>query len=345
HSGNVSTFSNGFTLTSASLQRQRKNQNDDPTGIEQWLQIQNAKLQEDSPLRAIPASNQAPTLGAQPGAAPSSPLAIWTSGSISMGDSGDASDSDQAFLTSGLSAGADYRWTPKLTVGLGFGYGRDKTDIGDNGSRSQADSYSLALYSSYRPIESIYLDAVLGYQRLSFDTRRYITDNANTVNGDRDGDLTFASLALGYEYRQEHWMLSPYARLDLTHGTLDSYEERGDAIFALRYEEQTVKTTSTSLGLRGEYAQTTAIGELTPSLRLEYQHDFQGDGDAAMRYVNGDTLYRSTLEALGQDRGVFGLGLGLLTEANWSLRMEYQYTLSSGSQQAQSMLFSLRKPF
>lgn len=347
HSGNVSAFSNGFTLTSTSLQRQRQrqNQNDDPTGIEQWLQIQSAKLQEESSLRASPASAQTPELGSQPGQTPSSPLAIWTSGTISIGDAGGSSGNDQTFVTSGLSVGADYRWTPELTVGLGFGYGHDKTDIGDNGSRSQADSYSLALYGSYQPIENVYLDAVLGYQRLTFDTRRYITDNAGMVHGDRDGGQTFASLALAYEYRQEHWMLSPYARLDLSHGKLDGYEERGDTIFALRYEEQTIKTTSTSLGVRGEYTQTTAIGELTPSLRLEYQHDFQGDGDATMRYVSGSTLYRNKLEALGQDRGVFGFGLGLLTEANWSLHMEYQYTLSSGAQKAQSMLFNLRKPF
>ena len=347
HAGNVSPFTNGLSLTSASLQRNRLN-DDDPTGIEQWLQIKNAKLQAEPSLRSNPASEQMPALGNQPENAPTSPLAFWTSGTISIGDdSGRSSDSDQTFVTSGLSVGADYRWAPNLTLGVGFGYGHDKTDIGDNGSRSQADSYSLALYGSYRPTESTYLDAVLGYQRLTFDTRRYVTDNAGQVNGSRNGNQTFASLAAGYEYRQEQWMLSPYARLDLAHAKLDSYRERGDDIFALSYDQQTVKTTSTSLGLRGEYAQSTAFGNLSPSLRLEYQHDFQGAGDAAMRYadLSGGTQYHIKLDPIGQDRGVLGLGLGLLTETNWSLRMEYQFTVSSGSQQSQSVLFNLGKPF
>ena len=367
HAGNVSSFSNGFTLTSASLQRQRQRQSlsDDPTGIDQWMQIQSAKLQSDQSLRLNQSNrltNQptqalkknsagelTPELGNQSANAPTSPLAFWTSGTISMGDdSSGKSGQDQEFVTSGLSVGADYRLAPNLTVGLGFGYGHDKTDIGDNGSRSQADSYSLALYGSYRPFESIYLDGVLGYQRLTFDNRRYVTDTAGMVNGDRDGSQVFLSLAAGYEYRQENWLLSPYARLDLANATLDKYRERGDEMFTLSYDEQKVKTTSTSLGVRSEYARSTGIGILTPSLRIEYQHDFQGAGDAAMRYagVSGDgALYHVKLDALGQDRGVFGLGLGLLTESNFSLNMEYQYTLSSGAQKAQSMLFNLRKPF
>lgn len=350
HIGNVSAFSNGFSLTSASLQRQRQRQNQDydPTGIEQWLQIRSAKLQAEQPLRASPTSEQTPTLGNQSDKAPASPLAFWTSGTISIGDDArGSSGNEQKFVTSGLSVGADYRWAPNLTLGVGFGYGHDKTDIGDNGSRSRADSYSVALYGSYRPTESTYLDAVLGYQQLAFDTRRYVTDSAEMVNGDRDGAQTFASLAAGYEYRQEKWLLSPYARLDLTHAKLDSYRERGESLYALSYDQQTVKTTSSSLGLRSEYAQTTAIGELMPSLRLEYQHDFQGAGDASMRYadLSGGTQYHINLDALGQDRGVFGLGIGLLTETNWSLRMEYQYTISSGAQKSQSMLFNLGKPF
>ncbi|WP_176465178.1 IPT/TIG domain-containing protein, partial [Pseudomonas sp. Irchel 3E20] len=345
HSGNVSPFSNGFTLSTASLKRQRLN--DDPTGIEQWLQIKNAKMQAEPSLRTTPSSEQMPALGNQPGDAPTSPLAFWTSGTISIGDDAKRSaDKEQKFVTSGLSVGADYRWAPNLTLGVGLGYGHDKTDIGDNGSRSQADSYSVAVYGSYRPIESIYLDGVLGYQRLSFDNRRYVTDNAGVVNGKRDGNQTFASLTAGYEYREAQWLLSPYARLDLADGKLDRYRERGDDIFALSYDEQKVKTTSTSLGLRSQYATSTALGEVTPSLRLEYQHDFQGAGDASMRYAdNGSTQYRVSLAPLSQDRGMLGLGLGLLTESDWTLRMEYQFTLGSGAQQTQSMLFNLGKPF
>lgn len=362
HAGNVSAFSNGFTLSSANLQRQRlrQNQNDDPTGIEQWMQIQSAKLTSDQALRSTTlnkqkqaqdlrptsANAQGPELGNQSASAATSPLAFWTSGTISIGDdSSGSSAQSQDFVTSGLSVGADYRLAPNLTLGLGFGYGHDKTDIGNSGSRSQADSYSVALYGSYRPIKSIYLDAVLGYQQLTFDNRRYVTDNGSMVNGDRDGSQVFASLAAGYEYREESWLVSPYVRLDLAHAKLDSYRERGDNLFALQYEEQTVKTTSTSLGVRSEYAHSTSFGELTPSLRLEYQHDFQGTGEAGMRYSDSSTLYRVNLDALGQDRGVFGIGLGLLTESQWSLNMEYQYTISSGAQKAQTLLFGLRKPF
>lgn len=346
HNGNVDSFSNGFNLTSASMHPQHLQ--DDPDAMQQWLQVKNANAKEQTALRANATDEPAPALSNQPGSASASPLAIWTAGTISIGDDAhSSSDADQEFVTSGLSAGVDYRWSPKLTVGLGFGYGHDKTDIGDNGSRSEADSYSVALYGSYRPVQDIYLDAVLGYQRLNFDNRRYVTDNGNRVTGERDGNQVFASLAAGYEYRQELWLLNPYLRLDLADARLDSYEESGDSLYALSYGEQTVKTSSTSLGLRSEYGLTTSIGELTPSLHMEYQHDFQGAGDASMRYadLSGGPEYHTNLDALGQNRGLFGVGLGLLTTADWNLRAEYQLTLGSGDQQAQSVLFNLEKPF
>ncbi len=346
HSGNVDSFSNGLRLSSNSLRRQRPQ--DEPDGMQQWLEVKNATAKQQTALRANAAEDTTPALGNQPGNANSSPVAIWTAGTISVGDDAkDSSDQSLDFVTSGLSAGVDYRWSPQLTVGLGFGYGHDKTDIGDNGSRSEADSYSVAGYGSYRPVKEIYLDAVLGYQRLSFENRRYVTDNGSRVKGDRDGSQVFVSLAAGYEYRQQQWLLNPYVRVDLADARLDSYAESGDSLYALIYDQQTVDTSSTSLGLRSEYALTTAIGEFTPSLRLEYQHDFQGAGEASMRYagLNGGARYHTDLDAVGQDRGVFGLGLGLLTTAQWSMRMEYQLTLGSGDQQAQTLLLNMQKPF
>ena len=346
HNGNVSSFSNGFNLTSNTLRRQRGQE--EPDVLKQWLQVKNANDKDRHALRIEAAEESTPALNNQPGTAPASPLAVWTAGTISVGnDSRDSSDQDQDFVTSGLSAGIDYRWSPQLTLGLGFGYGHDKTDIGDNGSRSEADSYSLAFYGSYRPLQDIYLDAVLGYQRLSFDLRRYITDSGGKTAGDRDGGQWFASLAAGYEYRQGLWLLNPYLRLDMADARLDSYAESGDSLYTLQYDEQSVKTSSSSLGLRSEYAFTSSLGELTPSLRLEYQHDFQGAGDASMRYtdLSGGLQYHTKLDALGGDRGLLGLGLGLRTTTDWALRLEYQLTASSGDQQAQSLLFNLEKPF
>ncbi|MBC2379941.1 autotransporter domain-containing protein [Pseudomonas sp. WS 5106] len=346
HNGNVSSFSNGFNLTSNGLRRQRGH--DEPDVMQQWQQVRNANDKDRDTLRAQATDDSTPALNNQPGSAPASPLAFWTAGTISVGnDARGSASQDQDFVTSGLSAGVDYRWSPQLTLGLGFGYGHDKTDIGDNGSRSEADSYSVAFYGSYRPLKDIYLDAVLGYQRLSFDTRRYITDNGGRAKGDRDGKQLFASLAAGYEYHKGLWLLNPYLRLDVADARLDSYKENGDSLYALYYSQQTVKTSSSSLGLRSQYAFTSTLGELTPSVRLEFQHDFQGAGDASMRYADfsGGQQYHAKLDALGQDRGLLGLGLGLRTTSNWSLRMEYQFTLSSGDQQAQSLLFNLEKPF
>ncbi|WP_413894718.1 autotransporter domain-containing protein [Pantoea ananatis] len=54
-------------------------------------------------------------------------------------------------------------------------------------------------------------------------------------------------------------------------------------------------TTTGNLGLRLEWRRQTSWGRLTPQFRLEYQHDFQGRGDATLGYADivGGTLYRT----------------------------------------------------
>src|SRR3546814_2531929 len=103
------------------------------------------------------------------------------------------------------------------------------------------------------PGEHVYLDGLFGYQRLSFDLRRHVTANGNTVRGTRDGGQWFASLAAGYQWQHEQLQLTPYARIDHASAELDGYVEHGDALYALAFERQDIDTTTTSLGLRADY--------------------------------------------------------------------------------------------
>src|SRR3546814_394284 len=195
--------------------------------------------------------------------------------------SSDVCSSDLAsgfeFETSGLSIGADYRFGPAFALGAGFGYGRDVSDIGEHDSRSEAEAWSAAVYASYHPGEHVYLDGLFGYQRLSFDLRRHVTANGNTVRGTRDGGQWFASLAAGYQWQHEQLQLTPYARIDHASAELDGYVEHGDALYALAFERQDIDTTTTSLGLRADYLYELAWGTFAPQLRLEYPHDHDPD--------------------------------------------------------------------
>ncbi|MGH8079223.1 MAG: putative Ig domain-containing protein [Lysobacter sp.] len=274
---------------------------------------------------------------------------IWTGGTINSGnrDGRGGGSAGLDFETSGISLGADYRLRRDFALGAGIGYGRDDTDVGTRGSRSKGESYSAVLYASYHPGESFYLDGLLGYQWLSFDSRRFVTDTGGMVRGSRDGNQWFASVSAGMDYQRDRLRVSPYARVDVARATLDGYTETGDAQYVLNYRDQKVDTTTTSLGLRIDYRYPVRWGTFAPQLRLEYQHDFQDDSFATMSYADmvGGPFYRARLQGLDRNRFVFGLGAVLQSERDWALRFEYRGLFGSGNDDDNSFMINFEKKY
>ena len=278
-----------------------------------------------------------------------SAFGLWTGGTINSGnrDGRGGGSAGIDFETTGISAGADYRLREDFALGGGIGYGRDDTEVGQRGSRSKANGYSAVLYASYHPGQSFYLDGLLGYQWLSFDSRRFVTDTGGMVNGSRDGTQWFASVSAGADYQRDRLRISPYARLDVARARLDGYTERGDAQYVLNYRDQDIDTTTTSLGLRMDYSYPVSWGTFAPQLRLEYQHDFQDDSFATMSYADmvGGPFYRARIDGLDRNRFVFGLGAILQGERDWALRFEYRGLFGSGNDDDNSFMINLEKKY
>lgn len=239
-------------------------------------------------------------------------LAFWSAGTLDFGFANAGTQrSGFRFTTGGVTAGADYRVSDQLSIGGGFGYGRDSTDIGNAGTKSTGDSYSLALYGSYRPLPSLFVDGVAGFGALSFDSRRWVTDSNDFATGKRNGKQVFASVSAGYEHRDRTWLISPYGRLSVSQSTLNQFTESGAGINALTYFDQTVTTVSGTLGLRAEYAQKTKWGTFLPFARVEYQHDFNGQSNAGLAYADlasTGPAYYVPGTPFGRDRMQIGLG-------------------------------------
>ena len=275
-------------------------------------------------------------------------LSVWTGGAVNFGKMQPGSSDDGIdFTTSGLSMGADKQVTEKLALGAGVGYGHDVSDIGKYTSRSTVDSYNVALYGSYLPAASVYVDALVGYQWLSFDARRYVTDNGNTVHGSRDGKQWFGSFSVGYQHQADDMMLTPYGRLDIARANLEGYTETGDAIYSLKYQGQNVNTSTATVGVLAQWTAKRDYGTWAPQLRAEFGHDLQGSSQAAMRYadlLNGP-IYQATLQSQSRNHTMLGAGVALQTLHGWMLRFEYQNYLDNTSRDNQSILLGIEKKF
>ncbi|MGH8105928.1 MAG: autotransporter outer membrane beta-barrel domain-containing protein, partial [Arenimonas sp.] len=272
---------------------------------------------------------------------------LWIAGNVRSGDQ-DAQGGSAGldFETDGLSIGIDKRISSDWVLGGGVGYGKDETRVGDNGTRSSGEAFTAAIYSSYKPGEAWFFDALLGYQDLNYNLRRYVTINGNTVFGERDGTQWFASFLVGADYGDGPWKWSPYARWDLSRATLDAYTEEGDAIFGLAYDELTIKSNMLSLGLRGSHTAELDWGMFTPQLRIEYQHDFQGDTTAGMQYASfpSSPFYEAVFDGYNRNRWLFGLGASMDFNSDWKFVFELQSTGSS-SGNSNGVQVNLEKSF
>jgi len=277
---------------------------------------------------------------------PMSGVNFWVGGTASFGTRSLGDDEGPyRFSTDGLSIGADRRLDDRLALGLGMGYARDRSDLGGDGTKNKSRGGSLAVYGSYHPSPSTYLDGLLGFGNLKFESDRYVDAFGETLSANRKGDQFFASIAGGYEYRVRNFLVAPYGRLDVTVDRLKSATEGGSSPAALTFEEQTQRTTSAAAGLRLESTHETDYGRVVPRARFEYRHDFEGGRTANITYADffGGLTY--SVSPAGTSRNAFLLGVGsdFLLASGWKIGVDYQGERSQGPGTVQSVRFLVSK--
>ncbi len=282
----------------------------------------------------------------EPGSAERPRLAYWTAGMLDWGfaDASKGQDDGLRFTTSGVTIGLDYLVNAQWTVGMGMGFAYDRTKIGSEGSRNRSKGVSTALYGSWSPAPAYFVDGVLGYSRLRFDSRRWVADAGEFAQGERDGSQWFASVSAGYEWRTQQMLLSPYGRLQWARSNLDAYTETGAGWHALQFGEQRITSTSASLGLRGETSHDTRWGQLMPFGRLELQHDFDHQSDVRIAYadLNGGQGYAISSSPIGRNRVQVGFGSRLQSRMG-TFAAELQFTRSNTSfQRGLRLLYTTR---
>ena len=275
------------------------------------------------------------------------PFRLWSAGTVRFGDQvGRGGGDGFEFETSGVTLGADRRLTEDLLLGGALGYGRDITDIGDDGTRSESQSLSAVLYGSYHP-DPWYLDVIFGRQELDFDLRRHIEETGTKAKGSRGGHQWLGSVAAGYEFDGEHVDVSPFARVDVATGELDAYTESGPDTYTFAYDTLDLHGTTINLGVRLDAQYQRDWGVFSPKLDLEYQHDLERDAVLRVRYADlpNGPMYRFDLPGYDRNRLMLGVGFGLLTRRHLSLQIQWRTLLGNEHRTDNSVQFSVSKRF
>ena len=265
-------------------------------------------------------------------------LSYWASGNVRFGsrNAGDAGFLD--FRTDGVTLGIDRYLNPRLTVGMGIGYARDHSTLSSDGSNNTAKGASIAVYSSYQPTPKTYVDALAGYGLLKYKSNRFVASVNSFAEANRDGDQWFGSIAAGYEYRQNGFLLSPYGRLDVSLDHLDPATESGAGLNALHYSKQNSHSEQIAFGVRTEATHQSEIGVILPHARLEYQYGIESNGKTTIHYADqpNGTAYSLTAPSFNRNSLVFGVGSDFLLRGGVKLSFDYQTQRSIGQEDSQA---------
>lgn len=268
-------------------------------------------------------------------------LSYWTGGYVDFGNS-NADGVRFSHTTVGITTGVDYRFTESFTGGIGIGFGRDVSDIGDNGSRNNGQAFSTALYGSFHP-DAWFIDGMMGFSRLSFDSKRAVSDASVMARGSRSGHQAFGALISGYEFRTPDSLLSPYTRLQYYRTWLAGYAETGAGESSLAFAPQSFSQLETSVGLRGEHRLAFNWGIASLQGRLEYSQMLNKGNAARVGYagVSDDTWLLPRYEQ-GRETIALGTGVDFLLADNVTPGIAYQGTLGLDDSRTRDQMVMMR---
>jgi len=263
--------------------------------------------------------------------------AVWTDGSVTLGEG--KGDSD--FQIDGLTFGIDKRVTPLLTVGAAIRLAQEDNDIGSDSS-VDSDAYSATAYASYVLNNNFYVQGAFGYSDIDISSKR--TSGVDVLEGNRDADQVYMSLSLTKELEHMGMTLLPYGSFNGSYSTLDKYSETGSNQ-ALTYHKQNVKDLSVTLGVRGQMVIEKSYGLIVPRFHVNYQGHFNSDSDAQVNYVSvPSTTFSNSFDASSSSSWLFGLGADYVYDA-LTLTVDYERTQNINWGHSDTFRLTLSKDF
>ena len=222
----------------------------------------------------------------------------------------------------GATVGADYRLNDKFLAGGAFNYVNRDGDF-DGGGDFTTNSYGGLAYASFVPIPAMFLDVSLGYTRHNYDLDRSVlfvedpTGAATTISGNADSDSDGNEFSIravtGYDHTIGNITVGPRIGVNYSRLKIDDYKESGGGGLALEYEDQTVKSLQTTVGVQGSMAINTSYGVWVPQATADYIHEFENDQRSIQVQFAEDNRANPTKFSFNTDkpdRNFFNLGIG-----------------------------------
>jgi outer membrane autotransporter protein len=264
-------------------------------------------------------------------------LGLWLRGNYSQGRK-EGTIADHGFDSDqwGLTAGADFRFSPRQIVGIALGYGNTRAQFG-RGAGGYLDSTALsaALYATLYSESGLYADLIANYASSNHDSNRriqfaYGLDSVDlTALGGTSGGTAGLAFTVGYDFTPGAFTLAPSVGFNYLSAGVEAFREQGAAGLDLRFDEQNFSSATANAGMRLSYAWKTHVGVIQPQVRGEYIRELiSGTETFGARFANdpfNDTP-RIIVTADAPDRSYWRIASGLAAQFTHGIAgfIEYQ---------------------
>ncbi len=314
----------------------------------------NASFAEDGSIHLI-SDGTGGGSGSSGGPTVSNPFGVFVQGSYNSGHhDATAAEDPFNFHATSITAGVDYNFGPGI-VGVSLGY--DDYDAGfrpngttvTNGS-ARVEGTSASLYGAWFS-DHWSFNGIASYGRLHTNLTRAISYTASFAQAfDQQNDLTPIDLAscvngtcsvtnnrtlqgnpsggsyaigatAGYAYSVAAFDLQPSLSLNYRRSTIDAFNERDTTDptdgLPLAFNDQTIESLRTVLGLDVSRAFSAPFGVITPLAHVEWDHEFHTSGpniqahyvfDPSLQQGQCSSCFTLPTDDAPSNYGVAGLG-------------------------------------
>jgi protein tyrosine/serine phosphatase/uncharacterized protein YhjY with autotransporter beta-barrel domain len=205
---------------------------------------------------------------------------LWTTALAGyLGTDGSSHAESSNEHSQGLMVGITQRFSEQLSARGGFGY--SKGTVGGAGGEADTDFTFLnvgARYGFTSLEQGLFLDANASAGYIDYDSKRDLGGGLGSAKGDTHGNLTGATLALGYRAPVNGMVFEPSLGFRVSHLDLNGFKEKGSEL-ALDVDDNTATRRSAVANLNVGFAPV-AMGawQLVPGVQVGYERTL-GDNE------------------------------------------------------------------
>jgi subtilase-type serine protease len=238
------------------------------------------------------------------------------------------SENGRPLTAGGVTLGLDYRLDPTSAIGLAGSYFTGDGSV--SGGSTNARGGALTLYGTTLA-GPLYLDGFLSGGFTDFNTTRSLAMGrfSPTLSGAPSGHFVAFGGDSGYRFERQtpagllRW--GPVGEVRFNNVAVDGYTETGAASPAARIRGRDATSAQTGLGAEAALDMQTALGLLTPHLRVTWRHEFADATETAMVnfLVAPDLPFALTSSRLGRDFA--GVAAGISGQLGRGVRLSADY--------------------